>query len=76
MCSAGAPSSKRMSPALAIVFLAVAREPQAVFERQAVQRADVIDGLRDLFRRRGSGGRDDGGGKHRGTSGVDPDTQG
>ena len=48
------------------VFLAVTREPQTIFKRKAVERADVIDGFRDFFKRRGSGGSDDGGGKHPG----------
>ena len=68
--SAGAPSSKRTSPASAIDFLAMTGQPKSVFKGQAVQRADVIDGLRDLFGGRGTGGWGQGGGKHPGTSGV------
>ena len=50
-------------------FLAVARQPQAIFRRQVVQDADVDDGGRDLFHRRGSGGRCGSERKHRGASG-------
>jgi hypothetical protein len=49
------------------VLLAVARQPQAVFERQSAQGADMFERSRDLFDRRGTGGWGDCGGKHRET---------
>ncbi len=51
-------------------FLAMAGEPEAILGRQAVQRADVVDGGRDLFERSGSGRRGNVRGKHPGTSGA------
>ena len=57
-------------------FLAVTRQPKAILKRQAMQGANAIEGFSDLFRRRRSDGRDDSGGKHRGTSRADPDKKG
>ena len=70
MCSAGAPSSNSMSPAFGDKFLAVARQPQTVFEGQALQRADVFKGFRNLFDRRGRRGAVTAGESIRGTSEV------
>ena len=47
---------------------AVASQPEAVFKGQVVQGANAIQGSGDLFNRRRTGRRGDGGGKHGGTS--------
>ena len=69
MCSAGAPSSNKNVAGIGHGLLAVAGKPEAIFKGQAVQGGDVVEGGRDLFDRRGSGERGDGGGKHPWTSG-------
>jgi len=49
---------------------AVAGEPEAVFEGQAVERADAVEGLGYLFDWGRQGGGCNGEGKHPGTSGC------
>ena len=48
------------------VFLAVTGEPHAFLEGQAVEGADVLEGVGDFFGRCGSRRCDNGGGKHAG----------
>jgi len=49
---------------------AVMGEPETVFQSQAVQRADAVDGFRDFFGGSRTGRGSDGGGEHPGTSGL------
>jgi hypothetical protein len=52
------------------VFLAVASDPEAVFDGKAVQGNDSVEGGRDFFNGRGTGRRGEEGRSHPGTSGV------
>jgi len=51
-------------------LLAVPGQPQAVFQRQPVQRTNALQGSRNLFSGRGTGRRLDGRGKHPGPPGA------
>jgi hypothetical protein len=53
-------------PGIGPQFAAAAGEPEALVEREAVERADTFERGCDFFNRRGSGRRDDGGRRHQG----------